>query len=185
MYGNGSVDVTTLQGEDLGQVNMNKLKPYQELESTQAYVLQILACHILKAEIRAKKNHLHERNNPTQPQNTAFSHHNGETILPIEPNPYPDQETLKTEDLEVHQVMLEGYWVQPSLLGNNGWQLQNHEVPNSPRGSNFSLARRANCEPLEKLKQIHEGSIKVQTFQEKANPTPPRLKRGRVEQTTK
>jgi hypothetical protein len=31
---NGSVDVTTLQEEKLGQVNMNKLKPYQELETT-------------------------------------------------------------------------------------------------------------------------------------------------------
>ena len=40
------MDVTTLQGEDLGRVNMNKLKSYQESETTQAYALQILACHI-------------------------------------------------------------------------------------------------------------------------------------------
>lgn len=28
IYNNGSVDVTTLQGEEFGRVNMNKLKPY-------------------------------------------------------------------------------------------------------------------------------------------------------------
>ena len=55
VYDNGSVDVTTLQGEELGRVNMNKLKPYQEPETTQAYALQILACHLLEAEIKAKK----------------------------------------------------------------------------------------------------------------------------------
>lgn len=37
-------------------VNMNKLKPYQELEIAQAYALQSLACHILEAEVWAKQN---------------------------------------------------------------------------------------------------------------------------------
>ncbi len=53
--------VTTLQGEEFGQVNMNKLKPYQEPETTQAYALQILACHILEAEIRTKKPQIQNR----------------------------------------------------------------------------------------------------------------------------
>ena len=52
VYDNGSVDATTLQGEELGRV---KFKPYQEPQTTQAYALEILACHILEAEIRAKK----------------------------------------------------------------------------------------------------------------------------------
>ena len=39
-YDNGLVDVTTLQGESLGRVNMNKLKPYQELDTTQTYALE-------------------------------------------------------------------------------------------------------------------------------------------------
>ena len=38
VYDNRLVDVTTLHGESLGWVNMNKLKPYQEPESTQAYM---------------------------------------------------------------------------------------------------------------------------------------------------
>ena len=34
VYDNGSVDVTTLQGDSLRRVNMNKLKPYQEPKTT-------------------------------------------------------------------------------------------------------------------------------------------------------
>jgi hypothetical protein len=39
VYGNGSVDITTLQGDELGRVNMSKLKPYQEPETTQAHAV--------------------------------------------------------------------------------------------------------------------------------------------------
>ena len=57
VYDNGLVEVTTLQGDSLGRVNMNKLKPYHELESTQTYALQILACHLLEAEMKEKQNY--------------------------------------------------------------------------------------------------------------------------------
>jgi hypothetical protein len=139
IYDNGSIDVTTLQGESLGQVNMNKLKPYQEPESTQAYALQILACHIHEAEIRAKHNHLHKKNATTQPQSTSFSHQNRETILSTEPTLYPNQKTLEAEDLEVHQVMLEGYWAQPSTLGDNNPQHMCDEETNSWKGNNTPI----------------------------------------------
>jgi hypothetical protein len=162
---------------------MNKLKPYQEPESTQAYALQILACHILEAEIRAKQNQSHERINTTQPQDTSFPHNDGETILTTETTPYPDRETLEAEDLEIHQVMLESYFVHPSIPANDGGQHQNHEVPNSPSGSKFSLESQTNCEPLGKSKPMSEESIEVQTFPEKMNPTPPRLKAGQGEAT--
>ena len=117
VYDNGSVDVTTIQGESLGHVNMNKLKPYQEPESTQVYTLQIMACHILEAKIRAKQSHLHKKNNTTQPRDVSYQ--NGETILTNDSTTYPDQRTLEAEDLEIHQVMLESYWVEPSLLNND------------------------------------------------------------------
>lgn len=52
IYNNGSVNVTTLQGKQLGRVNMKKLKPYQEPKTSQAYALQNLACHILEAKLR-------------------------------------------------------------------------------------------------------------------------------------
>ena len=147
IYDNGSVDVTTLQGESLGRVNINKLKPYQELESTQAYALQILACHILEAAIRAEQKHLHKRNKTTQPQNTSSFRQNGETTLPMELTLYPNQETLESEDLEVHQIMLEGYWVQPSILVNDEWHIQSYEVNNPKQTQDKNSLRKGEPHP--------------------------------------
>ena len=59
---------------------------------------------------------------------------------------------MEAEDLEIHQVMLESYWVQPSFLKNDEWQPQNYEV-------------------------THEGNIKVQIFQEKEKPHPTKAER--------
>jgi hypothetical protein len=111
------VDVTILEEDSLGQVNMKKLKPYQEPKTTQAYALQILACHILETEIRAKKNHLHKRSSYTQFPITTSSQSNEDTISHTGSTPYQDQETQEAEVLEVHRVMLEGYYVEPSSLG--------------------------------------------------------------------
>lgn len=47
VYDNGSVDVTTLQGESLGRVNMNKLKPYQEHKTFCGLVTMVLRFVIL------------------------------------------------------------------------------------------------------------------------------------------
>ena len=102
IYDNGSLDVTTLQGESLGRVNMNKLKPYQEPDTTQAYTLQILAWHILEAEIRAKQNHLHKRSSTPKFPIATFSQSNEETISDTESTPYQDQKTLDAEDLDIH-----------------------------------------------------------------------------------
>jgi hypothetical protein len=113
VYENGSVDVTTLQGEKLGRVNMNKLKPYQEPETTQAYALQILACHLLEAKIKAKKSRIQDKKKISQPLLTPSSQ---DMITYAESIPYPDQAALEKEDLETHRTMLEGYYVQPSKL---------------------------------------------------------------------
>jgi hypothetical protein len=116
VYDNGSVDVTTLQGEELGRVNMNKLKPYQEPETTQAHALQILACHLLEAEIKAKK---------SQTQNKdilkpLLKSSNQGTTSHTKPLPYPDQATLEEEDLEIHHIMLENYYAQPTKFWEQG-----------------------------------------------------------------
>jgi hypothetical protein len=41
IYDNNTVDVSTLQGETLGRVNMSKIKPYHEPPETKAYVLEV------------------------------------------------------------------------------------------------------------------------------------------------
>ena len=64
---------------------MNKLKPYQELKTTQAYALQILACHLLEAKIKAKKSQVHLKINTSRPLLTPSSQ---ETI------PYPKNMTI-------------------------------------------------------------------------------------------
>lgn len=177
VYDNGSVDVTTLQGVSLGRVNMNKLKPYQELDSTQAYALQILACHILEAGIRAEQNQLHNKNDITKHQSTSFSQPNGGVILHNEPIPYPDQYTRDAEDLEVHRVMLEGYWVQPSTLEGDKFQNQNFEGTYSPNENNG---------PMDHLRNTFGNSI--ETPKEDDNPlypTPLDLKEGRADQFSK
>ena len=73
--------------------------------------MQILACHILEAEIRAKQNLA--KNNTTKSPITTLSQPSKETIAHTESTPYQDQETLEAEDLEVHQVLIEGYFAQP------------------------------------------------------------------------
>ena len=116
LYDNGSVDVTTLQGDELGRVNMNKLKPYQEPETTQAYALQILACHLLEAKIKAKKSQIQNKD-LSQP---LLIPSNQGTTSHTKPLPYPDQATLDEEDLEIHRIMLEGYYAQPTKLWEQG-----------------------------------------------------------------
>jgi hypothetical protein len=41
IYDNNTVDVSTLQGETLGRINMSKIKPYHEPLEAKAYVLQV------------------------------------------------------------------------------------------------------------------------------------------------
>ena len=115
VYDNGSVDVTTLQGDNLGRVNMNKLKPYQEPETTQAYALQILARHILEKELKAKQSDLPKNNVISPTTSTALRRG---TVPQTQTTSYPDQRTLDEEDLEIHRIMLEGYYVQPSNQKN-------------------------------------------------------------------
>ena len=159
---------------------MNKLKPYQEPESTQAYALQILACHVLEAEIRAKKTHIHERDDPTQPQDTSFSHHDGGTTLAVKPTPYPDQATLDAEDLEIHQIMLEGYWAQPSPLRNDISQHQGYDAINPLKGSKATLGSQPTCRPLGTLKQIPKRSVKVyKDFSREGVPHPTTTRKGK------
>lgn len=66
IYDNISMDVNTLQGQSSGRVNMNKLNPCQEPSSTQAYALQILAWHIMEAEIKADHKNLENESTTTQ-----------------------------------------------------------------------------------------------------------------------
>ena len=97
---------------------MNKLKPYQEPETTQAYALQILACHLLEAKIKDKKNHLPKNSDITQSPTTTHSQSKEMIISHTRPTRYQETETLEAEDLEVHQIMQEGYWAQPSTFKN-------------------------------------------------------------------
>ena len=92
---------------------MNKLKPYQEPKSTQAYALQILARHFLETEIRAKQNHLYKETSTTQIPLTTSSHSTKETISHPGSTSHQSQETLDAEDLEMHRVMLEVYHIHP------------------------------------------------------------------------
>lgn len=103
-----------------------------------------MACRIHEAEIRAEQNLLHKKDKLNQPQHTSFSHQNEETILPTELNLYPTQETLESEDLEIHHVMLESYWVQPSPLGNTSLPHMRSDDINSPKGNNDPLNHTCN-----------------------------------------
>ena len=115
---------------------MNKLKPYHEPETTQAYALQILACHLLETELRGKQNHLPTKSgitqSPTTPSKEKITPHTGSTIN-------SDQATLEAEDLEIHRAMLEVYWAQPSTLGGHNPQLMWDEETNSLKGNNAPI----------------------------------------------
>lgn len=163
VYDNGSVDVTTLQGESLGRVNMNKLKPYQEPETTQAYALQILACHILEAEIKNKRDHAPKTDSTTQSPNTSSKKNTTPTTGSTS---YPDQATLDAEDLEVHQVMLEVYGTQPTPLEDNNPQHMGHGQTNSLKGHYTPIKPLGGL--LRKTKPITE-----ETPKKNANPTYP------------
>ena len=41
IYNNNTINVSTLQGEPLGRVNMSKVKPYHEPLEAKAYVLEV------------------------------------------------------------------------------------------------------------------------------------------------
>jgi GTP cyclohydrolase FolE2 len=45
VYDNGTIDITTLEHQELGRVNMNKIKPYYEPKIAATYTLQTLAYH--------------------------------------------------------------------------------------------------------------------------------------------
>lgn len=45
VYDNGIVDVTTIEYQELGKVNMSKIELYHEPEIAAAYILQALAKH--------------------------------------------------------------------------------------------------------------------------------------------
>jgi hypothetical protein len=181
VYDNGSVDVTTLQGDSLGRVNMNKLKPYQEPESTQAYALQILARHILEKEIRAKQNHLYKETSTTQIPLTTSSQPNEGTISHTGSTSYQSQETLDAEDSEMHSVMLEVYHIHPSTQdnihpkdGRTKLPMENTAHTTSPQKT-LTLVR-----PKRVMKQkphIMKGTRFI-------DPTLPPLEQGRGEQTS-
>lgn len=61
-----------------------------------------------------------------------------ETISYIESTPYQHLEILKAEDFEIHQVILEGHFVQP--LKQDGYQQQSNmlkeeNILNTPQGT--------------------------------------------------
>ena len=150
VYDNGSVDVTTLQGDSLGRVNMNKLKPYHEPETTQAYALQILACHLLETELKKERNHLPKRGtitqSPTTPSKDTITTH-------TDPTSHPDQATLDAEDLEVHRVMLEVYWAQPITVEHHRLTHMGNEEVRLPRENNVTPNHP--CNTFDNPKQTH------------------------------
>jgi hypothetical protein len=85
---------------------MNKLKLYQEPETIQAYALQILACHILEAKIKAKRSYSRKDNGPIHVHTITSSQTKEEIISHTESTPYQDQGILEAEDLEVHRIIL-------------------------------------------------------------------------------
>jgi hypothetical protein len=154
VYDNGSVDVTTLQGDSLGRVNMDKLKPYQEPESTQAYALQILARHILEKEIRAKQSHVYKGTSTTQIPLTTSSQSNEETISQTASTPYQEQGILEAEDFEVHRIMLEGYYIQPSTYESDIINHPIEEGDNPPREDNVPIVSHERTLTLVAPKQV-------------------------------
>ena len=84
---------------------------------------------MLEEDIKAKKSQTHNKNNFFQP---LFIPSDQETIPFIEPAPHQDQATLDEEDLEIHQIMREGYYAQLLWL----W-LDNSPYPRHD-GANFT-----------------------------------------------
>ena len=175
VYDNGSVDVTTLQGESLGRVNMNKLKPYHEPETTRAYALQIIACHLLEAEMKANQHQFKDDTIITHPQPK------GKPTSPTESTPYQEDETLEAQDLEIHQVMLESYWAQPSPLKITSLKHTRSEEINSPKGNNASLNHP--CNTFDNSTYVH-----IEFPEEDANltyPTHLAVEKGRTDHLSK
>jgi hypothetical protein len=164
VYDNGSVDVTTLQGDSLGRVNMNKLKPYQEPETTQAYALQILVCHILEADIKAKQNYSHKENEHTCVPTITSSQAKEETISQTASTPYQEQGILEAEDLEVHRIMLEGYYIQPSTYESDIINHPIEEGDNPPQEDNVPIVSHERTLTLVAPKQVMRENFKLRTI---------------------
>ena len=162
---------------------MNKLKPYQEPETTQAYASQILACHMLEAEIRPKQNHLHEKNGTTQIPITTFSQSNEETISHNESSPYQDQKTLDTKKLEVHRAMLERYYIQPSKQDSVINPLKDARI-NPPNKDVDPLNYQERILTLKQQKPVIKKKFQLDFFLDHTNSiysTLPNLQQGRGE----
>jgi hypothetical protein len=102
------VDVSTLQGETLGRVNMSKIKPYHELLETKTYVLEIgHTTNSAEKETYPKQCSPHYTNH----QNVYSSYLN----VKERPNDFSaNQKEILTfpEYDEVHHKMLECYFIQ-------------------------------------------------------------------------
>ena len=127
----------------------------------------------MQTDIRAKKNHLHKKSDTTLSPITTPPQSSAETISYTKSTPYQDQETLEAEDLEIHQIMLEGYWVQPIKLEQTYFQHMHYEEINPPKGNNTPRNPQEKSLSLRDPKQIHEEDIKVESFKGDANPTYP------------
>ena len=103
IHGNNTVDVSTLQGESLGRVNMSKIKPYHELLEAKAYVLED-GDTTSSTSKETKQQLSHHTNHPNTDSNY---------LKPCEL--YKGQRVIITspEYDEIHHKMIECYSVQP------------------------------------------------------------------------
>ena len=116
IYDNNTVDVSTLQGENLGRVNMSKIKPYHEPLEAKAYVLEVGDTPSsspkktngfgTRQHSSSNTNHLNEDSNYLYDEEKPGDFYEGQG------------EILSSPDYEeIHSKMLECYHIQPLRIG--------------------------------------------------------------------
>ena len=121
IYNNGTVDVTTLEHQELGRINMSKIKPYHEPETAAAYALQALACHnreelkkdeevantaetLLRLKANERDMHL-----TTDEGKTSLKFHHGQKVMRKEKNEWEGPFIVsRIHDRQVELVNLRG-----------------------------------------------------------------------------
>jgi hypothetical protein len=100
------VDVSTLQGETLGRVNMSKIKPYHEPLQAKAYVLEV-------GDVTNSSFDKTNRNGKNGSNTT--NHHNGESSYSEPYKFYKGERMIITppDYDEMHYKILECYFIHP------------------------------------------------------------------------
>ena len=142
MYNNSIVDVTTLEHQDLGRINMSKIKPYHEPETTAAYTLQALACHNLQEQLKREKKlantaetllqlkvNKRDMRLITDEKRASFKFHHGQKVMRREKNEWKGPLIInRIHDQQVELVNLQGRKMKTLVKPNDLKNFNEHNT---------------------------------------------------------